>query len=104
MSERDGWNHLYLIDAQTGVVKNQITRGDGWSGGSIALTTSVARSGFRPEASTAGKTLITSISLASISTAPAWSCSPRATARTRSSIHPIAGSSSTPIPVSICRR
>jgi dipeptidyl aminopeptidase/acylaminoacyl peptidase len=27
MSERDGWNHLYLIDAQTGVVKNQITRG-----------------------------------------------------------------------------
>ena len=28
MSERDGWNHLYLIDAQTGVVKNQITRGD----------------------------------------------------------------------------
>ena len=27
MSERDGWNHLYLCDAQTGDVKNQITRG-----------------------------------------------------------------------------
>ncbi|HLO42613.1 MAG TPA: prolyl oligopeptidase family serine peptidase, partial [Phycisphaerales bacterium] len=27
MSERDGWNHLYLIDALTGKVKNQITRG-----------------------------------------------------------------------------
>jgi dipeptidyl aminopeptidase/acylaminoacyl peptidase len=28
MSERDGWNHLYLVDAQTGVVKQQITRGN----------------------------------------------------------------------------
>ncbi len=28
MSERDGWNHLYLYDAATGQVKNQITRGD----------------------------------------------------------------------------
>jgi dipeptidyl aminopeptidase/acylaminoacyl peptidase len=28
MSERDGWNHLYLIDARTGLVKNQVTRGD----------------------------------------------------------------------------
>ena len=27
MSERDGWNHLYLYDARTGSVKNQITRG-----------------------------------------------------------------------------
>jgi len=27
MSERDGWNHLYLYDAKTGKVKNQITRG-----------------------------------------------------------------------------
>ncbi len=27
MSERDGWNHLYLYDAQKGEVKNQITRG-----------------------------------------------------------------------------
>lgn len=28
MSERDGWNHLYLYDAQTGSVKNQITKGN----------------------------------------------------------------------------
>ncbi|GEM69721.1 peptidase [Sphingobacterium mizutaii NBRC 14946 = DSM 11724] len=27
-SERDGWNHLYLIDAKTGKVKNQITKGN----------------------------------------------------------------------------
>jgi dipeptidyl aminopeptidase/acylaminoacyl peptidase len=26
-SERDGWNHLYLYDARTGEVKNQITKG-----------------------------------------------------------------------------
>ena len=28
MSERDGWNHLYLYDAADGTVKNQITKGD----------------------------------------------------------------------------
>jgi len=28
MSERDGWNHLYLIDGKTGTVKNPITRGE----------------------------------------------------------------------------
>lgn len=28
MSERDGWNHLYLIDGVTGAVKNQITKGE----------------------------------------------------------------------------
>jgi dipeptidyl aminopeptidase/acylaminoacyl peptidase len=27
LSERDDWNHLYLYDARTGAVKNQITRG-----------------------------------------------------------------------------
>lgn len=27
MSERDGWNHLYLYDAKSGKVKNQITKG-----------------------------------------------------------------------------
>jgi dipeptidyl aminopeptidase/acylaminoacyl peptidase len=27
MSERDGWNHVYLYDGLTGVVKNQITKG-----------------------------------------------------------------------------
>ena len=28
MSERDGWNHLYLYDAASGRVKNQITKGE----------------------------------------------------------------------------
>jgi dipeptidyl aminopeptidase/acylaminoacyl peptidase len=28
MSERDGWNHLYLYDGATGAVKRQITRGE----------------------------------------------------------------------------
>ena len=28
MSERDGWNHLYLMDGTTGAVKHQITTGD----------------------------------------------------------------------------
>jgi dipeptidyl aminopeptidase/acylaminoacyl peptidase len=27
MSERDGWNHLYLYDGATGAIKNQITKG-----------------------------------------------------------------------------
>ncbi len=27
-SERDGWNHLYLIDGKTGNIKNQITKGE----------------------------------------------------------------------------
>jgi dipeptidyl aminopeptidase/acylaminoacyl peptidase len=28
MSERNGWNHLYLFDGETGKIKNQITSGD----------------------------------------------------------------------------
>ena len=28
MSERDGWNHLYLYDGRTGRVRNQITKGE----------------------------------------------------------------------------
>ncbi|HUU15948.1 MAG TPA: DPP IV N-terminal domain-containing protein [Sedimentisphaerales bacterium] len=28
MSERDGWNHLYLYDSETGRVKNQLTKGE----------------------------------------------------------------------------
>ncbi len=28
MSERDGWNHLYLFDGATGALKNQITKGN----------------------------------------------------------------------------
>ncbi len=28
LSERDGWDHLYLVDAQTGELKRQLTRGE----------------------------------------------------------------------------
>lgn len=35
MSERDGWNHLYLYDGATGAVKNQITKGS-WVVRSVA--------------------------------------------------------------------
>ncbi|HLK56815.1 MAG TPA: prolyl oligopeptidase family serine peptidase [Chthonomonadaceae bacterium] len=28
VSERDGWRHLYLVDAKAGAIKNQITKGD----------------------------------------------------------------------------
>ena len=28
MSERDGWNHLYMIDGETGRVKHQVTKGE----------------------------------------------------------------------------
>ena len=28
LSERDGWNHLYLYDSKTGKVKNQVTKGN----------------------------------------------------------------------------
>jgi dipeptidyl aminopeptidase/acylaminoacyl peptidase len=28
VSERDGWRHLYLVDANEGAIKNQITRGE----------------------------------------------------------------------------
>jgi dipeptidyl aminopeptidase/acylaminoacyl peptidase len=35
MSERDGWNHLYLIDGATGAVKTQITKGE-WVVRSVA--------------------------------------------------------------------
>ena len=63
MSERDGWNHLYLFDAATGQVKNQITqrrvgrarrrpRGRARSG----------RSGSAPAASVPGRTRTTSTS------------------------------------------
>ena len=42
MSERDGWNHLYLYDGATGRVKNQITRGQ-WVVKSVERVDSTAR-------------------------------------------------------------
>ena len=42
MSERDGWNHLYLYDARSGAVKNQITRGE-WVVQSVTRVDDVKR-------------------------------------------------------------
>lgn len=42
MSERDGWNHLYLYDGATGHVKNRITRGE-WVVRSVAKVNDQAR-------------------------------------------------------------
>ena len=42
MSERDGWNHLYLYDGATGTVKNQITRGN-WPVRSVVKVDDKAR-------------------------------------------------------------
>lgn len=42
MSERDGWNHLYLYDRATGAVKNQITRGE-WPVRSVVSVDEKAR-------------------------------------------------------------
>jgi dipeptidyl aminopeptidase/acylaminoacyl peptidase len=42
MSERDGWNHLYLYDGATGRVKNQITKGN-WVVRGVEFVDTVAR-------------------------------------------------------------
>ncbi|MEW5916172.1 MAG: DPP IV N-terminal domain-containing protein [Gemmatimonadota bacterium] len=42
MSERDGWNHLYLYDGLTGRVKNQITKGN-WVVRGVEYVDTVAR-------------------------------------------------------------
>lgn len=42
MSERDGWNHLYLYDGTTGRVKNQITKGD-WVVRNVERVDTIAR-------------------------------------------------------------
>ena len=60
MSERDGWNHLYLYDADTGTVKNQITHGDWVVRGVRKVDEQSGRSGSAPAACVPGRTRITS--------------------------------------------
>ncbi len=55
MSERDGWNHLYLYDAKTGKVKNQITKGEWVVRGVDHVDEKNGRSGFTPAASVPGQ-------------------------------------------------
>jgi dipeptidyl aminopeptidase/acylaminoacyl peptidase len=55
MSERDGWNHLYLYDGATGRVKNQITKGE-WVVRGVEYVDTVARQiTFRASGMYAGK-------------------------------------------------
>jgi dipeptidyl aminopeptidase/acylaminoacyl peptidase len=42
MSERDGWNHLYLIDGATGAVTQQITKGE-WAVRGVEKVDEIAR-------------------------------------------------------------
>ena len=55
MSERDGWNHLYLYDGVTGRVKNQITKGE-WVVRGVEYVDTVAKQiVFRASGMYAGK-------------------------------------------------
>ena len=56
VSERDGWNHLYLYDGATGQVKNQITKGNvGRARRRPRRRTEARRSGSARAACTPGK-------------------------------------------------
>jgi dipeptidyl aminopeptidase/acylaminoacyl peptidase len=47
MSERDGWNHLYLYDTETGRVTNQITKGEWVVRGVDRVDTTTRQISFR---------------------------------------------------------
>jgi dipeptidyl aminopeptidase/acylaminoacyl peptidase len=55
MSERDGWNHLYLIDGETGAVKQQITKGPWVVRGVDRVDESARRIWFRASGMYPGK-------------------------------------------------
>lgn len=55
MSERDGWNHLYLFDATTGALKNQITRGSWVVRGVVRVDEAKRQIWFSAGGMTAGK-------------------------------------------------
>jgi len=55
MSERDGWNHLYLYDSLSGAVKNQITRGEWVVRGVDRIDESARQIWFRASGMVSGK-------------------------------------------------
>jgi dipeptidyl aminopeptidase/acylaminoacyl peptidase len=55
MSERDGWNHLYLYDSLSGAVKNQITRGEWVVRGVDRIDESARQIWFRASGMVPGK-------------------------------------------------
>ena len=54
-SERDGWKHLYLIDAKTGAVKNQITQGEWTIRGIDRIDVQARQIWFRANGKNAGE-------------------------------------------------
>ena len=70
-SEKDGWRHLYLIDAKTGAVEEpDHARASGSSAASTGSTRRSGRSGSGPAARTRTRTRTSSTTTASTSTAP----------------------------------
>ena len=55
MSERDGWNHLYLYDGATGTVKNRITKGPWVVRGVDRVDESARQIWFRASGMVSGK-------------------------------------------------
>ncbi len=55
MSERDGWNHLYLLDGATGQVKSQITKGEWVVRGVDKVDEAARRIWFRASGMVPGK-------------------------------------------------
>jgi hypothetical protein len=55
MSERDGWNHLYLYDGTAGAVKNQVTKGNWVVRGVDYVDEAVRQVFFRASGMYAGK-------------------------------------------------
>jgi hypothetical protein len=72
MSERDGWNHLYLYDGATGRVKNQITRGEWVVRGVTRVDEAKRQIWFSASGMYPGKDPYLVHYYASTSTAPTW--------------------------------
>ncbi len=64
VTERDGWRHLDLIDANTGKLKNVITPDPTSCAASTRSTRPSARCGFAPAARTRAKIPTSSITTA----------------------------------------
>jgi hypothetical protein len=83
MSERDGWNHLYLYDGATGRVKNQITRGE-WVVRQVdSVDVDNRQIWFQASGMNPTRIPTSSTTTASTSTGPGWWPTPRPTAPTR---------------------
>ena len=72
MSERDGWNHLYLIDGKSGAVKNPITKGEWVVRGVDRVDEEKRQVWFRAGGIHRGQDPSTSTTAGSTSTAPDW--------------------------------